>query len=236
MNDSEEHLEDNADSAGDLEPTPPAPRPVDPRTVYRRSTKPRKDRIDGTEWHSTFVAAMAKSMNITVACRAAGISRSCAYQHRECYPEFAEAWDDALETAIDSLDMQAYVIAMGSKGDPEKGIEAREPSERMLMFMLSRRRRAIYGDSSRVELTGAGGGPIRHAEQEFTEADRLASIQELHARVGSQAGGTPANGETGSDRPLLAGPDALAEGDREATGSLANECTPLGPPEDDAAL
>jgi hypothetical protein len=52
-----------------------------------------------------------------VACKAAGISRTTAYEHRERDPAFAEAWNDALNQSLDVLEHEVYQRAI--KGDAQ---------------------------------------------------------------------------------------------------------------------
>ena len=209
----------------------------EPTGKDRKKDPARKQPVRGRrKWREKFLAALSRSMNVTASAIAAGVSRNLVYVHRLKDPKFAQQWDDAVEQAVDVLEMQAYRLAAGTKADPARGIEAAPPDARMLIFMLSRRRRAVYGDRSQLEVTGAGGGPIAHVEREFTEAERLAAVQELYARMGSQSGGAAAAGETGTDRSLLAGSNLAPEAGGKAPGSLAGKGAPLNASAFDAAL
>lgn len=52
-------------------------------------------------WWPTFCAALRRMPNVAKACSAAGVSRQSAYRHRNEYPEFAAAWEDALQDGLD---------------------------------------------------------------------------------------------------------------------------------------
>ncbi|MCF8203652.1 MAG: hypothetical protein K9J82_01150 [Methylotenera sp.] len=55
-----------------------------------------------------FCEALAALCVVGKACEAAGVSRQTAYDHRAKNPEFAKAWDDALEAGIDELEGEAF--------------------------------------------------------------------------------------------------------------------------------
>lgn len=56
------------------------------------------------DWRDDFIASLSGDLNVRAACAAAGISRSNAYKRRETDAEFAEAWDEAIENAVDLLE------------------------------------------------------------------------------------------------------------------------------------
>lgn len=119
-------------------------------------------------WKEIFVAALAKSPNVTAACQRAKVSRSWAYAQRDLDPEFAEAWDEALEMALDKAVGEAYrrgvegvITRIKYTPDGSKVIErTREYSDTLLMFLLKAHRPGTYRETVRSELTGANGGPI----------------------------------------------------------------------------
>src|ERR1035438_9843342 len=63
-------------------------------------------------WRAKFIAALAVTANVSAAARAAGIARQHVYVVRNDDPEFAAAWDDALETAVDELELAARYRAL----------------------------------------------------------------------------------------------------------------------------
>src|SRR5262249_51821069 len=54
-----------------------------------------------------FLASLKETGNVRRACQAAQVSRRAAYYARERHPDFAAAWDEALEEAADRLEAEA---------------------------------------------------------------------------------------------------------------------------------
>jgi hypothetical protein len=100
------------------------------------------------DWRPSFLAAFRNSANVRAAAQAAGIEWSTAYKARKREPLFAEAWEMAEQEALDLIEARAMQVALS--GDSH-----------MLIFFLRTRRAEKYGDRSRLELTGAAGGPIQ---------------------------------------------------------------------------
>lgn len=126
------------------------------------------------DWTEAFLNALAKVPNITAAARAAGISRRGAYDRREADPEFAAAWDDALEQSTDALVGAAYRRAFEGTEEPvfyqgEECGMVRRFSDRLAMFLLKAHRPQVYGDKSQVEMSGPDGGPIPVAIEQAIE-------------------------------------------------------------------
>ena len=65
-----------------------------------------------------FLEAMRSTGNASVSARAASVARSTVYRLRGRDPEFAAAWDDAREEAIDALYMAQYRDALAGT-DPQ---------------------------------------------------------------------------------------------------------------------
>lgn len=101
--------------------------------------KPRTKRNSG-EWKPAFLATLAASGIIRVACEVAGVSRKTLYDHREQDPEFREAWDTALESALDKLEQEAWRRALRS-------------SDLLLMFLLKAGRTNKYRELREVRHT-----------------------------------------------------------------------------------
>lgn len=89
------------------------------------------------EWRPVFLSTLRNTGNVRAACQATGITRKTAYQHRNQAPEFAAAWDEALEDAIDALE----AVAIN---------RARTSSDTLLIFLLKAHRPGLYRDTSRV--------------------------------------------------------------------------------------
>lgn len=50
--------------------------------------------------HAAFLAALSEFPNVTAACRKGHVSRSKVYERRATDPEFAKAWDEALDRGM----------------------------------------------------------------------------------------------------------------------------------------
>jgi hypothetical protein len=94
------------------------------------------------EWRPAFLAALRNSGNVRAACKAAGVSRKTAYQHRESASEFKAAWDDAIEDACDILEAEAW----------QRG---RKSSDTLLIFLLKAHRPEKYREVIKQEHGGA---------------------------------------------------------------------------------
>ena len=87
-----------------------------------------------------FLEAFREAGNVREACEAAGIHRVTAYKWRYADPEFAAAWDQAREDAIDTLEQVAWK-------------RAKDQSDYLLWKLLQSNRRALYGDKQQVDVT-----------------------------------------------------------------------------------
>ena len=101
-------------------------------------------RSDAGEWIPAFLAMLATTANVYLACRQAGITRKTAYKWKEENEEFAARWKDAMEDACDILEWD------GRR-------RARASSDKLLMYLLDVHR---YGRKYQHEHSGPGGGPI----------------------------------------------------------------------------
>lgn len=116
-----------------------------------------------------FFATLAKTGQVTHASDVAKIDRRYAYRLRESDAEFAERWDQALETYADAIEAAAYQRAVEGT---DKGVyylgdlvaTEKQYSDSLLALMLKAKRRREYGDQSKMELTGADGGPVKVEE------------------------------------------------------------------------
>jgi hypothetical protein len=96
--------------------------------------------------------ALALGMSPTRAAKAAGVGRSTAYLWRQEDPEFAAKWDEAVAQGIDRLEDEALRRAVEGVKRPvyRGGVlvgEITEYSDKLLMFLLKRRRPEVYDRS-----------------------------------------------------------------------------------------
>lgn len=109
-----------------------------------------------------FLDVLARTANVCAAAEAAGKGKCTAYTLRRRDPDFARAWEEALTSAMDELEAVAFErardgvekVVVRAGGTP---VTIREYSDRLLMFMLSRRRPEAYAalavDEEDEELT-----------------------------------------------------------------------------------
>lgn len=139
-------------------------------------------------WEKAFLASLSKLGNVRLACEASEIDRRTAYNRRGADPDFAKAWDDALDQAADLLEEEArrrayegvrrykfdrgrpiMVSVVGDDGlavkDKDGNLELvpyveHEYSDTLLIFLLKGIRPEKYRERGALELTGPNGGPI----------------------------------------------------------------------------
>jgi hypothetical protein len=113
------------------------------------------------EWKPDFLAALTLSPNVTAACLEARITRKGAYLARTSDPEFAAAWDSALDESTDELVGEMYRRAVqGTKKPVYQGGELvghiQEYSDTLAIFLAKCHRRDVYGDKVQTDLTSQG--------------------------------------------------------------------------------
>lgn len=98
-----------------------------------------------------FLEVLAQTANVTAAALAADKGKATAYTLRRRDPDFARQWDEAIATSMDELEAVAFErakngiekIVVRAGGEP---VSIREYSDRLLMFMLSRRKPEAYAE------------------------------------------------------------------------------------------
>lgn len=110
-----------------------------------------------------FVAALRESANVRSAAAAAGIDRQTAYNWRKELPDFARAWDDAIEDAIDTLEVEAIRRARDGVTKPvyqqkEHVGDVQEYSDTLMVVLLKAHRPAKYRERVEVDQTNRTAG------------------------------------------------------------------------------
>jgi hypothetical protein len=129
--------------------------------------------------YNLFLAELALDGNVTRAANAVGVDRSNAYQRRLRNPTFAQHWDDAIESFADAVEAEAYrrAVTGTTKGIWWQGArvgEEQQWSDSLLLALLKAKRPAQYGDKSKMEVSGADGGPIKTEESPTAIGRKLA--------------------------------------------------------------
>jgi hypothetical protein len=112
------------------------------------------------------VARLYEHGNVTLAARSIGLSRQALYQAREQDPEFAAAWEEAVESYIDLLEAECDRRAVHGVRQPVlyKGavvdVDYRAYSDSLLMFRLKALRPDKYRERAAVQHLGKDDGPI----------------------------------------------------------------------------
>ena len=84
------------------------------RLLVRHKASPARTRAG--KWRVAFLKALSKTISVTEAAKAAGISRQTAYSHKAADPIFAAKWDASLAESLDGLEAELYCFALGLKG------------------------------------------------------------------------------------------------------------------------
>jgi len=104
-----------------------------------------------------FLTVLERTGNVMAAAKAARVNRSTAYDERERNKEFADAWKEAVEAAIEGMELEAHRRAVKGTLKPVfyKGDQCgkiREYSDTLLIFMLKAHKPEKYRDT--VEHSG----------------------------------------------------------------------------------
>lgn len=108
---------------------------------------------------AAFLLALSQTCNATKAAEAADIGRMSVYEWRKDDPEFAQAWDDALQLAVEACEDEAHRRAFEGceksvyyEGKPCGMM--REYSDTLAIFLLKAHKPEKYRD--RVDATMRG--------------------------------------------------------------------------------
>ena len=151
---------------------------------------------------TAFLAALTETVNVTLACRSAGIPRRTAYDWRENDADFARRWDEALDEGIDLLEAELQRRAFEGTERPVfyKGQQCgtwRYYSDALAMFLLKAHRPKKYRDS-------------RAGEDEADIEEPVDTLAELMKEINGRSRGLP-------NRPLPIEPDQSSFASHEAT-------------------
>ncbi|WP_373043987.1 hypothetical protein [Vulgatibacter sp.] len=147
-----------------------------------------------------FLAELAESASPRLAAARAGIERRTAYRHREDDPEFAAAWDRALDLGLDQLLEEAFrrsvqgveepVVHQGQISQDVDGnpVTVRRYSDRLLEVLLKWRYPEKMADRLKAEVDVSGTLGEGVDVNRLSREERTA-LKELLLRA--KAGGTP---------------------------------------------
>jgi len=125
----------------------------------------KKGRMQGAK--RRFVTHLATCGNISESARVAKIESGTLYRWRSQDMEFAEAWERALEAAVDAMEAEARRRAVQGYDEPVfyggrivqdpdtgKPIMRRKYSDGLMRFLLRAHRPARFGETDREGKTG----------------------------------------------------------------------------------
>lgn len=159
----------------------------EPRTGHNAATRM-------TNWKPRFLAALLQKGVLVQAAEAAGVSRNTVLKHRKQDPEFDAGVQDAIDGFVDSLEAEA--IRRGRDGVDEpvyyegKQIATiKKYSDGLLILLLRAHLPAKYGQATKLQHTGPGGGPIQTQNvsdlSRLTDAE-LQALQAIHAKLAGE--------------------------------------------------
>lgn len=154
----------------------------------------KRNRITGTR-RQRFLAVLAETANVSLAAKAAGVSRTGIYAHREVDDGFAAAWEQAEQTAADRLEAEAW--RRGVEGVPEPLVSAgrlvtgedgrpmvvQRYSDGLLTLLLKAHRPKKFADKVDVSGTLTLGVLIERAHQ-MIDQERDARVIEHDDEIG----------------------------------------------------
>ena len=128
-------------------------------------------------WKKRFLDALEKHGTVRAACRAASVSRVCAYRHKDKDEKFRNAWERRTNDFLDALEEEAARRAVGwedkifDKDGTEVGTRY-QGSDRLMEFMLKAGRPKKFRESA-VELNV--GASVSELAKAIRDAGRVAN-------------------------------------------------------------
>lgn len=148
-------------------------------------------------WMRAFVAVLARTGDISSACRSAEINRTYAYEARKTHPVFAEGWREAFQVSVDLLEQIAIRRATigedettttttrstDAEGNVTETIVTRtlhgKRNDTLLMFLLRARRPDTYRETVDHRHGGDPDSPVRVEVYRQPDADRVLELARL---------------------------------------------------------
>lgn len=154
-------------------------------------------------WQPAFLAALGEAGCVSTACRAVKRKRSWVYEVRKACPDFAEAWDDALDEYVDSLKEAAVerardgtrelvthqgavvyvwltpegtVVPEGTPGAAATPLVKRRYSDALLLRLLESGRPKEFAAQSRTVVAGDPDAPVKVTFDVFARIRELTGI------------------------------------------------------------
>jgi hypothetical protein len=165
----------------------PTPQRTDAPATARKESTP-----FNTQKKVIFLALLREGHTAAHAARVCDIERTTAYHARTTDPDFAAAWDIALEDGVQVLEEEARRRAVEGvtkeKGVYHQGVQVgRETvtdySDTLLIFLLKAKRPEVYRDRTEVKHTGQVDHAHAHLDLSTASTDDLRSFVEHGRRL-----------------------------------------------------
>jgi hypothetical protein len=145
------------------------------KTPAKADSKRSGGSVIDLRWHPVFIRALGGTANVSGACRACGVCRDTAYDHRERFPDFKRQWDEAEAFALDTLYTTGLQHATFGTEKPvyHGGVQVgtiTEYDHKLLQWFLERKRPEEFGGKQKLELSGN----LAMTPEEISEASREA--------------------------------------------------------------
>lgn len=127
-----------------------------------------------------FIEGLEQGATITDACKAAGIGRMTAYDHRQRDEAFALRWADAIERGTEELETEARRRAMTG-------------SDTLMIFLLKARRPDVYRERLSVDQRVTVNQPTA---VELARLRRIGQRPDLEAAIEALAAGLAEDART----------------------------------------
>jgi hypothetical protein len=133
-----------------------------------------------------FLMALAERGHVGESATAVGIDRSTVYAWRKEDPAFEAAYQSALDQSVTQLEDEARRRAHDGWEEPvwhlgQQCGTVRKFSDTLLIFLLKANKPEKYRETSRHEITGANGGPVKYEEMSTSALYALLAEQEAKA-------------------------------------------------------
>jgi hypothetical protein len=164
---------------------------------WRHVPREADDTVDGTRarnerWdREAFLGAFEYTKMVSEACRMVGISRQTAYMERQRNEEFAVAWADVEEKAVECLEAEAFrrahdgttkmIVSAGKDMGTEK-----QYSDSLLMFLLKAKRPERYLDRMAVAHSGKVEQQVR-VDLSKLDPDDLEALERISGKLAEAA-------------------------------------------------
>lgn len=119
----------------------PARKPRKQKAIATKLIAKKLGQLD-TSWHERFLNLLAQTCNVTIATKGAGVCKQTAYEHRQKLPEFALAWDEAKQSAIEILEAEAWQ-------------RAKKKSDLLMIFLLKAHNPERYRERFEAQISGS---------------------------------------------------------------------------------